>query len=255
MICAACDAILYPNNGLCGCATLRAIRNATVAPDARIGHFVNLYGCTVGEGSTVGAFVEAQEGVEIGARAKIGSHSFLAAGTIVEAEAFVGHGCMTCNDRHPRSVADDGHTLRKGEWKCEPVRVKRRASVGSGAILLPGVTVGEGAVVGAGAVVTRDVPDGATVVGVPARAVDPGKICRGARSGSDLVWPPPPERPGRSLARRSPAHAWPGSNDPGCGQARWTRGTDAIGSRTWPPSTCRSSWGCSPPFLPYGPRI
>ena len=177
MICAACNGAIWthaegvPVPPECDCGVVRVVRNSSIADDARIGPFVNLYGCVVGEGATVGAFVEVQKGVSIGARAKIGSHSFLAARTIIEAEAFIGHSVVTCNDRHPRAVAEDGHTLRKGEWKCEPVRVKRRAAVGSGAILLPGVTVGEGAVVGAGAVVTRDVPDEATVVGVPARVV------------------------------------------------------------------------------------
>jgi len=121
---------------------------------------VNIYGCSIGDGTSIGPFVEVQSAVEIGARCKIQSHSFLCSGVIVEDEVFIGHGVMFVNDRLPKVA---------GPWKLESVRVRRGASIGSGAVILCGVTIGEGALVGAGAVVTRDVASGEIVAGVPAR--------------------------------------------------------------------------------------
>ena len=135
----------------------------------RLGPYVNLYGCAVGNDVIIGAFVEIQEGVVVGNRVKVGSHSFLCEGVTIEDECFIGHGVMFCNDRHPRATYDDGSPRGPGDWVLERTVVRRRASIGSGAVILPGVEVGEGAVVGAGAVVTRDVLPGVTVVGVPAR--------------------------------------------------------------------------------------
>ncbi len=133
---------------------------------------VNIYGqIQIGADSRVGAFVEITDGVTIGARCKIGSHSFLCTGVTIEDDVFIGHGVMTCNDKHPRAVNVDGTPQGTDDWTLEPVLVRRGASIGSGAVILPGVTIGQDAVVGAGAVVTRDVPDGATVVGNPARQV------------------------------------------------------------------------------------
>jgi len=177
VICIACERPIWLAGGgisaevQCDCSVTRALNGVIAGRGVRVGPFVNLYRCTLGDDVSIGAFVEAQEGVVVGERCKVSSHSFLAANTIIEAECFIGHGVVTCNDRHPCAIGDDGHTLRAGEWKLEPIHIKRRASIGSGAILLPGVTVGEGAVAGAGAVVVRDVPDGATVAGVPARSL------------------------------------------------------------------------------------
>jgi UDP-2-acetamido-3-amino-2,3-dideoxy-glucuronate N-acetyltransferase len=123
---------------------------------------VNLYGCEIGEGSAIGPFVEIQRGARVGRRCKVSSHSFLCDGVTLEDEVFIGHGVMFINDRYPRA---------HGEWKLEKTLIQRGASIGSGSAILCGVTVGEGALVGAGAVVTKDVPAGAIVVGIPARRV------------------------------------------------------------------------------------
>jgi UDP-2-acetamido-3-amino-2,3-dideoxy-glucuronate N-acetyltransferase len=131
---------------------------------------VNLYGCTIGDDTKIGAFVEIQKGAAVGARCKISSHSFICEGVTIEDEVFIGHGVMFTNDRLPRATGADGRLLTEADWTVEPTRVKRRASIGSGATIISGVTIGEGALVGAGAVVTKDVPAYAIVVGVPARA-------------------------------------------------------------------------------------
>jgi UDP-2-acetamido-3-amino-2,3-dideoxy-glucuronate N-acetyltransferase len=129
---------------------------------------VNLYGCRVGSGTKIGAFVEIQKGAAIGRRCKISSHSFICEGVTIEDEVFVGHGVMFINDPYPRATSE-GRLQTQADWTVVPTRVCRGASIGSGAAILCGVTIGEGALVGAGAVVTRDVPPGATVAGVPAR--------------------------------------------------------------------------------------
>jgi acetyltransferase-like isoleucine patch superfamily enzyme len=129
---------------------------------------VNLYGCTVGDGTKIGAFVEIQKNAEIGKRCKISSHSFICEGVTVEDDVFVGHGVMFINDKYPRATAG-GRLQTEEDWKVVPTVVRQGASVGSGAVILCGVVIGCNALVGAGAVVTRDVPDGAKVAGVPAR--------------------------------------------------------------------------------------
>jgi UDP-2-acetamido-3-amino-2,3-dideoxy-glucuronate N-acetyltransferase len=129
---------------------------------------VNLYGCTIGDDTKIGAFVEIQKNAVVGRRCKVSSHSFICEGVTIEDEVFVGHGVMFINDRHPRAAA--GERLQTdADWTVVPTRVCRGASIGSGAVILCGVTIGAGALVGAGAVVTHDVPDQAVVVGVPAR--------------------------------------------------------------------------------------
>ena len=150
-----------------------------IGKDVRLGEgvripqpeLVNLYGCAIGDETLIGAFVEVQAGAVIGARCKISSHSFICEGVTIEDEVFVGHGVMFINDRLPRATAASGELLGRGDWKLEPTRVCRRASIGSHATILCGLTIGEGAMVGAGAVVTRDVAPGAVVAGVPARTV------------------------------------------------------------------------------------
>jgi UDP-2-acetamido-3-amino-2,3-dideoxy-glucuronate N-acetyltransferase len=148
---------------------------AVVSSDVRMGPrvtlspFINLYGCVIGADTRIGPFVEIQRDAHIGARCKISSHSFICEGVTIEDEVFVGHGVIFINDRRPRATNDDGSLQTAADWRLERTFVRRRASIGSGAIILCGVEVGEGALVGAGAVVTRDVPAGAVVAGNPAR--------------------------------------------------------------------------------------
>jgi len=148
-----------------------------IAPDVKLGSnvrlyaFVNLYGCEIGDETSIGTFVEIQRGVKVGARCKIQSHTFICEGVTIEDEVFVGHNVNFINDSWPASVNDDGTMKGADQWTLERTLVKRRAAIGTGAIILPGVTIGTGAVVGAGAVVTRSVPDAAVVAGNPARVL------------------------------------------------------------------------------------
>jgi len=144
--------------------------SVTLGDDVVIHHpdLVNLYGCVVGNGTRIGAFVEIQKNAAVGSRCKISSHTFICEGVTIEDEVFVGHGVMFINDRHPRATTN-GRPQSETDWTVVPTRVRRGASIGSGAVILCGVTIGARAMVGAGAVVTRDVPDEAVVVGVPAR--------------------------------------------------------------------------------------
>lgn len=132
---------------------------------------VNLYGCSIGDETRVGAFVEVQKNAIIGARCKISSHSFICEGVEIEDECFIGHGVMFTNDVYPSAVNRDGTLQTEADWKVIKTKVKTRASIGSNATIMAGVTIGEGALVGAGAVVTKDVPDFAIVAGVPARVI------------------------------------------------------------------------------------
>lgn len=144
--------------------------------NVRLGDFINLYGCRVGDETSIGPFVEIQKNAEIGARCKIQSHTFICEGVTIEEEAFIGHGVIFINDRHPAAVTAEGQRKKEADWKLEKTRVKKRASIGSGAVILCGVTIGEEAVVGAGAVVTKDVPPRTVVAGVPARLVPAGLV-------------------------------------------------------------------------------
>ena len=132
---------------------------------------VNLYGCTIGDETKIGAFVEIQKNAFIGARCKVSSHTFICEGVVIEDEVFIGHGVMFTNDRLPRATNPDGGLQTEADWTLEYTRVRRRASIGSNATIISGLTIGEGALVGAGAVVTKDVADYAIVAGVPARVV------------------------------------------------------------------------------------
>jgi UDP-2-acetamido-3-amino-2,3-dideoxy-glucuronate N-acetyltransferase len=133
---------------------------------------VNLYGCIIGDQTLIGAFVEIQSGAKVGSRCKISSHSFICEGVTIEDEVFIGHGVMFVNDRFPHATTDTGELQQRTDWQLEPTRICRRASIGSHATILCGLTIGEGATIGAGAVVTRDVPANAVVAGVPARVMN-----------------------------------------------------------------------------------
>jgi acetyltransferase-like isoleucine patch superfamily enzyme len=132
---------------------------------------VNLYGCTIGRETRIGAFVEIQKGAVVGARCKISSHTFICEGVSIEDEVFVGHGVMFINDTYPRATTAEGGLQTEADWQVVQTRVRRRASIGSNATIMAGINVGEGALIGAGAVVTKDVPDFAIVAGVPARVL------------------------------------------------------------------------------------
>jgi acetyltransferase-like isoleucine patch superfamily enzyme len=146
-----------------------------IAPDVKLGRdvrifaFTNLYGCEIGDEVKIGTFVEIQKGAKIGKRCKISSHTFICEGVVIEDEVFIGHNVTFINDRYPRATNGTGGLQTEADWKCIPTMVKRGASIGSGATLLCGITVGERAIIGAGSVVTRDVPPDAVVAGNPAR--------------------------------------------------------------------------------------
>jgi acetyltransferase-like isoleucine patch superfamily enzyme len=162
-----------------------------IAPDVQLGDgvrifsFVNLYGCTIGDETQIGAFVEIQRGAVIGRRCKISSHTFICEAVTIEDECFIGHGVMFINDLRPKAVNADGTLQSREDWTCVPTVVKRRASIGSGATILGGITIGEGALIGAGAVVTRDVVPYALMVGAPAKRI--GWMCAcGERLSNDI---------------------------------------------------------------------
>jgi UDP-2-acetamido-3-amino-2,3-dideoxy-glucuronate N-acetyltransferase len=144
--------------------------NVVLGKDVRIFQpdLVNLYGCTIGDDTKIGAFVEIQKNALVGKRCKVSSHTFICEGVTIEDEVFVGHGVMFINDVYPRATTG-GALQTEADWRVVPTRVKRGASIGSGAVILAGVTIGEGAMVGAGAVVTKDVPPNTIAKGVPAR--------------------------------------------------------------------------------------
>ncbi|KCZ58321.1 acyltransferase [Hyphomonas chukchiensis] len=147
--------------------TVKLIGDVTIHHPA----LVNLYGCQVGDGSRIGAFVEIQKGATVGEKCKISSHTFICEGVTIEDEVFVGHGVMFTNDRFPRATNPDGSAQSDEDWTLEFTQVKRRASIGSNATIMCGITIGEGALIAAGAVVTKNVPDHAIVAGVPAKVV------------------------------------------------------------------------------------
>src|SRR6202046_1101706 len=146
----------------------------SITPDVRLGvnvklsQFINLYGCEVGDETKIGAFVEVQKNATIGKRCKISSHTFICEGVTIEDNVFVGHGVMFTNDSYPRATAN-GQLQTEADWKVERTTVKKGASIGSGATILPNLTIGEKAIVGAGSVVTRDVAANSIVAGNPAK--------------------------------------------------------------------------------------
>ena len=148
-----------------------------IGPDVKLGKnvqlndFINLYGCTIGDGTKIGPFVEIQKNASVGRNCKIQSHTFICEGVTIEDEVFVGHGVMFINDLYPRATAEGGGLQTEADWQVVPTVVKTRASLGSNATILCGITIGEGAVVGAGSVVTRDVAPNTIVAGNPARVL------------------------------------------------------------------------------------
>jgi acetyltransferase-like isoleucine patch superfamily enzyme len=146
-----------------------------IAPDVKLGRdvqlskFINLYGCTVGDESKIGAFVEIQKNATIGKRCKISSHTFICEGVTIEDNVFIGHGVMFINDSYPRATAAAGNLQTEADWKVERTVIKKGASVGSGSTILSKITIGENAIVGAGSVVTKDVAPNCIVAGNPAK--------------------------------------------------------------------------------------
>ena len=148
-----------------------------IAPDVKLGEnvklsqFINLYGCEIGDNTKIGAFVEIQKNATVGKNCKISSHTFVCEGVTIEDEVFIGHGVTFINDLYPRATTRAGALQTEEDWKVEVTVVKKRASIGSGATILAGLTVGENAIVGAGSVVTKNVPCNAVVAGNPARVL------------------------------------------------------------------------------------
>ncbi|MGF1573015.1 MAG: acyltransferase [Sumerlaeia bacterium] len=145
-----------------------------IAEDVKLGqevkifHFVNLYGCEIGDETKIGCFVEIQRGAKIGKRCKISSHTFICEGVEIEDQVFVGHNVTFTNDKNPRATNPDGTLQTAADWTCEKTLVKKGASIGSGAVIISGVTIGENALIAAGAVVTKNVPANTVYGGVPA---------------------------------------------------------------------------------------
>jgi UDP-2-acetamido-3-amino-2,3-dideoxy-glucuronate N-acetyltransferase len=156
-----------------GSKTMPVNSDVLLGNNVKIFHpqLVNLYGCEIGDETKIGSFVEIQKNVIVGCRCKVSSHSFLCEGVVIENEVFIGHGVMFTNDIYPKATNADGSLQTDADWAVVKTLVKRCASIGSNATILPGLTIGEKALVGAGAVVTKDVPDYAIVTGVPARVV------------------------------------------------------------------------------------
>ena len=152
-------------------APYRLIAEVEFGDDVIVQPLTNLYGCKIGAGTRIGPFVEIQRDVIVGERCKIQSHTFVCTGVEIEDEVFVGHGVLFVNDKRPLATTEGGELQTEADWELLRTVVGRRASVGSGAVVLGGVHIGAGALVGAGAVVTRDVGAGEVVVGVPARAI------------------------------------------------------------------------------------
>lgn len=149
----------------------RVSSDVVLGDNVRIADFVNLYGCSIGDNSRIGPFVEIQKGATVGGNCKVSSHSFICEGVTIQDGVFIGHSVTFTNDRYPRATNADGTLQADGDWRCVSTVVKRGASIGSGATLLCGIVIGEQAMVGAGSVVTRDVPAGCVAAGNPARIV------------------------------------------------------------------------------------
>lgn len=145
--------------------------NVVLGKDVVLNDFINLYGCTIGDETKIGPFVEVQKNAKIGARCKISSHTFICEGVTIEDEVFVGHGVMFINDKYPRSTTGTGTLQTEEDWEVVPTLIKKGASIGSNATVLCGVTIGSGSIIGAGSVVINDVPDKVIVAGNPAKII------------------------------------------------------------------------------------
>jgi acetyltransferase-like isoleucine patch superfamily enzyme len=137
--------------------------------DVKLSKFINLYGCTVGDGTKIGAFVEIQKNATVGKNCKVSSHTFICEGVTIEDSVFLGHSVTFINDSYPRATVAEGHLQTEADWKVETTTVKKGASIGSGCTILANITIGENSIVGAGSVVTKDVPANAVVAGNPAK--------------------------------------------------------------------------------------
>ena len=148
-----------------------------IASDVKLGrdvdiyHFVNLYGCEIGDGTRIGSFVEVQKGVSVGRNCKVSSHTFICEGVTIEDEVFIGHGVNFINDNYPRATSAGGDLQTESDWQVIPTIVRRGASIGTGVTILGGVQIGARAIVGAGSVVTKNVPDDVIVAGNPATII------------------------------------------------------------------------------------
>ncbi len=147
------------------------INNVKLGKDVKIFDFVNLYGCSIDDNTKIGTFVEIQKNASIGKNCKISSHTFICEGVYIEDNVFIGHNVTFINDKHPRSVNEDGTMQTESNWEVIETFVKKGASIGSSSTILCGVTIGENAIVGAGAVVTKDIPPSTIVAGVPAKVI------------------------------------------------------------------------------------
>ena len=147
------------------------INNVKLGKDVKIYDFVNLYGCSIDDGTKIGTFVEIQKNAFIGKNCKISSHTFICEGVHIEDNVFVGHNVTFINDKHPRATNEDGSMQSDADWKVVETFIRRGASIGSSSTILCGVTVGENSIVGAGAVVTKNVPPNVVVAGVPAKVI------------------------------------------------------------------------------------
>lgn len=147
------------------------INNVKLGKDVKIYDFVNLYGCSIDDGTKIGTFVEIQKNAFIGKNCKISSHTFICEGVHIEDNVFVGHNVTFINDKHPRATNEDGSMQTESDWKVVETFVKKGASIGSSSTIMCGVTIGENSIVGAGAVVTKDVPPNSIVAGVPAKLI------------------------------------------------------------------------------------
>jgi len=145
--------------------------SVVLGKDVKLAKFINLYGCTIGDNTKIGAFVEIQKNASVGTNCKISSHTFICEGVRIEDGCFIGHGVMFTNDKFPRATNPDGSLQTDADWRCIPTLVKKGASIGSNATIICGITIGENALVGAGSVVTKDVPANAVVAGNPAKPV------------------------------------------------------------------------------------
>jgi len=185
------------------------VKYLCVADDVKLGKnvklakFINLYGCTIGDGTKIGAFVEVQKNAKVGRNCKVSSHTFICEGVTIEDNVFVGHGVTFINDTYPRATSPKGRLQTEADWKVEPTLVRNGASIGSNSTILSHVTIGENAIVGAGSVVTRDVPPHAIVAGNPARILrkikgkDGWRSEVGGKKKKDGLWLEARERKGK----------------------------------------------------------